>query len=328
MKLLVLGHSQVTEFLPMAECIEVMSDALAALARGEVHQPLRTAEVAPGANGILGLMPAYRAGGNPAYGLKAVCVFPENAAKGLDSHQGGVLLFSGDTGQLLAVMDASAITAIRTAAVSAVATRLLARDDAATLAIIGAGVEARTHLGAMACVKRLKAVRVASKTPDSAKRFVSEMQPGFDCRLEIADSIESALKGADIIVTATTSREPLVKREWVEAGAHMNVVGSSIRSTREVDTATMKDASLFVDRRESTLNEAGDYLLAAREGAIDSGHIKAELGEILTGQKAGRTSSDEITLFKSLGLGIEDLASAQHIYRKAVDANAGNWVEF
>ncbi|MGH9824780.1 MAG: ornithine cyclodeaminase family protein [Blastocatellia bacterium] len=312
----------------MAECIEVMSDALAALARGEVHQPLRTAAVAPGANGILGLMPAYRAGDNPAYGLKAVCVFPENAAKGLDSHQGGVLLFSGDTGQLLAVMDASAITAIRTAAVSAVATRLLARDDAATLAIIGAGVEARTHLAAIACVKRLKAVRVASRTPDSVKRFVSELQPNFDFGIEIADGIESALKGADIVVTATTSREPVVKREWVEAGAHMNVVGSSIRSTREVDTATMKDASLFVDRRESTLNEAGDYLFAAREGAIDPGHIKAELGEILTGQKPGRTSSDEITLFKSLGLGIEDLASAQHIYRKAVDANVGNWVEF
>lgn len=328
MKIVVLSHAEVAELLPVGECIPAMEEALAALARGEVHQPLRMIIRPPGAAGDMALMPSYRAGEHPAYGLKAVCFFAGNPAVGLDSHQGGVLLFSAETGELLAVMSASAITAIRTAAVSGVATKLLAREDAGELAIIGSGVQARAHLEAMSCARAIKRVRVASLTLDHARRFADEMKPQYAFPIEPVASVEAAVRGADLIVTATTAERPILKRDWISAGAHLNVVGSSIPTTREVDTATMAAASLFVDRRESTLNEGGDYLFAMREGAIGPDHIRAEIGELLIGRHPGRTSPDEVTLFKSLGLAIEDLASADYLYRKAQETHAGTWVEF
>jgi len=329
MPVLILSHHEVKELLSMDECIEVQTRALTALAEGNVHQPLRSAVVAPGAGGILGLMPSYISGpGRKLYGLKSVCVYPGNSALGRDIHQGAVLMFSGETGELLAVMDASAITAIRTAAVSAVATRLLAREDAGDLAIIGAGVQARVHFEAMPLVRKIRRARVASRSLDSAKKFAAEMSTRSGLEIEAVASVETAIKDADLIVTATTSREPILRREWVAPGAHFNVVGSSVRTTREIDTATMAAASLFVDRRESTLNESGDYLKAAKDGAIGPEHIKAEIGEVLTGTMPGRASADEITLFKSLGLGIEDLASAEYLYDKASRLGAGSRIDF
>jgi len=306
-KLLVLSEHDVEELLDMRECIAVMEEALSALARGEVYNPLRSVIRAPDAAGFLGLMPAYRGGPSPAYGLKEVCVFPGNPARGLDTHLGAVLLHSGDTGELLAVVNASAVTAIRTAAVSAVATKLLAREDAKTLAIIGAGVQSRSHAKAIPLVRDIAEVRVCKR----------------------GESVEEAVRGADIIVTTTNSKEPIVKREWIAPGTHINAVGSSIASARELDGATVAAASLFVDRRESTVNESGDYLFALREGAIGGAeHIRGELGEILTGRAGGRKSGDEITLFKSLGLAVEDLAAAQFLFEKARSGGAGTWVEF
>ena len=328
MKILVLNHSEVEELLPIRECIPVMEDALAGLARGEAHQPLRMIVQPPGAAGDMALMPSYRAGDRAAYGLKAVCFFAGNPALGLDSHQGGVMLFSAETGELLALMNASAITAIRTAAVSGAATKLLARDDASELAIIGSGVQARAHLEAMSCVRAIKRARVASLTIDHARRFAEAIGSRHAFPIEPVESVEAAVRGADLIVTATTAEHPILKREWISAGAHLNVVGSSIPTTREVDTATMAAATLFVDRRESTLNEGGDYLFAMREGAIGPDHIRAEIGELLIDKHPGRTSPEEITLFKSLGLAIEDLASAAYLYRKAKETQAGAWVEF
>lgn len=328
MKIVVLSHSEVEDLLPISECIPVMEDALAALARGETHQPLRMIIRPPGAAGDMALMPSYRGGERAAYGLKAVGFFPGNPSVGLDSHQGGVLLFSAETGELLAVMNASAITAIRTAAVSGVATKLLARKDATELAIIGSGVQARAHLEAMSSVRAIRRARVASVALDHAQRFADELMPRYAFPIEPVASVEAAVRGADLIVTATTAERPILKRDWISAGAHLNVVGSSIPTTREVDTETMAAATLFVDRRESTLNEGGDYLFAAREGAIGPDHISAEIGELLIGTHRGRTSPDEITLFKSLGLAIEDLASADYIYNKARVTQAGTWVEF
>jgi ornithine cyclodeaminase len=255
-------------------------------------------------------------------------VFPENPAKGKDAHQGSVMLFSAETGELQAMLNASAITAIRTAAVSGVATDLLARKDAHNLAIIGAGVQARTHLEAMSHVRSIKHCRIVSRNIEHAKQLVDEMGESFPFPLEAVETVRETLQGADLIVTATNAKEPVVRREWISPGVHLNVVGSSSAKSREVDTATMAAAALFVDRRESTLNEAGDYLFAASEGAIGPDHIRAELGEILTGAKPGRTSPDEITLFKSLGLAVEDLASAAYLYIKAKELNAGTWVEF
>lgn len=328
MKILILTHSEVEQLLPMPECITVMEDALSALARGEMHQPLRMIVQPPGAAGVIAMMPAYRSGADSVFGLKAICVFPGNAAVGKDAHQGGVLLFSGETGEPLAMMNASAITEIRTAAVSALATRVLAREDAGDLAIIGAGVQARSHLAAISCVRQLKRARIVSKRPVNAQRLAAEMQGRFDFPISAVESAEAAVTGADVIVTATTSREPVLQRDWIASGAHINAIGTFSRRAREIDTATMAAASVFTDRRESALNEAGDYLIAAAEGAIGPDHIRAELGEVLVGTAPGRSSPDEITLFKSLGLAVEDLAAAAFLYQKAQQQHAGAWVEF
>ena len=328
MKILILNHEEVSELLTMNECIPVMREALIALADGKVHQPLRTIIRPPDAKGVMGLMPSYASGDRAAFGLKAICVFPGNPAKGLDSHQGGVLLFSAETGELLAMMNASAITAIRTAAVSGVATDLLALADAGDLAILGSGVQARSHLVAMSEVRSVRRCRIASRHFEHARAFAEEMRQNFPFKIEPVETVEEALRGADLIVTATTAREPIVKREWISAGAHLNLVGSSIPKAREADSETMAAVKLFVDRRESTLNEAGDYLFAALDGFIGPDHIRAELGEVLKGDIPGRTSPEEITCFKSLGIATEDLFAAEYLYRKAQELNAGSWVSF
>jgi len=312
----------------MAECIELMSDALASLARGEVFQPLRTIVRPPDAHGLLGLMPAYRGGEHGAFGLKAICVFPGNPSLGKDAHQGMVILFSQETGEPLALMNASEITAIRTAAVSAVATRLLARADAAQLGIIGAGVQARTHLVALACVRRIECARVACRNRDHAEQLVREMQQKVPFRIEAVASNEEAVRDADIIVTATSSQEPVLKREWLLAGTHINAIGTHSPQSREIDTATMAAARIFTDRRESLLHEAGDYVLAAQEDAVTPESVVAEIGELVIGTKQGRASSSEITLFKSLGLAIEDVVCAEYLFRKATAENAGTRVDF
>jgi ornithine cyclodeaminase/alanine dehydrogenase-like protein (mu-crystallin family) len=302
MKVLVLSEHDVEELLTMESCIEVMEGALAALARGEVHNPLRQAIRAPGAPGLLGLMPAHRAGEPAYYALKEVCVFPGNPKRGLDTHLGAVILHSGDTGEPLAFMNASAITAIRTAAVSAVATKLLAREDASVLAIIGTGVQGQSHRRAIPLVRPVREIRMCGRN----------------------DSVEEAVRGADIVVTATNSREPILRREWLTPGVHINAVGSSIAAARELEADLVAESSLFVDRRESTINESGDYLAAVEHGAT----IRAELGELLTGAAQGRKSPDEITLFKSLGLAVEDLAAAAFLYETSRREGRGTWIDF
>jgi ornithine cyclodeaminase/alanine dehydrogenase-like protein (mu-crystallin family) len=328
MKILILDNQQIRELLLMPDCIELMAGALSALARGEVFQPLRTIIRPPEARGLLGLMPAYRSGEPGAFGLKAICVFPENPARGKDAHQGAVMLFSRETGELLALMNASAITAIRTAAVSAVATRILAREDSHELAIIGAGVQARTHLTALASVRSIKHARVACRDIHHAEQLVSEMQPSLSFPVEPVKTNEAAVRGADLIVAATSSLEPVINRDWISPGTHINAIGTHSPTSREVDGATMAAARIFVDRRESALNESGDYLLAAKEGLVTPDSIIAEIGELLTGAKTGRNSAGEITVFKSLGLAIEDVVAADYVYRKAQEQNAGAWVDF
>jgi ornithine cyclodeaminase len=312
----------------MKDCIIVIADAFMALARGQVHLPLRSIIRPTEAKGLLGLMPAYVSGDRAMFGVKIIGVFNGNPAIGKDSHQGAVLLISGESGEPLALMNASAITAIRTAAASGVATKLLAREDASELAIIGSGIQARAHLAAMACVRSIKRVRVVSRSFDHAQRFAEEMKPLYSFPVEAVKSVEEAVSRADLIVTVTSSSDPVLKREWIASGAHINAVGSSLPQAREVDSALMAASSLFVDRRESTLNESGDYLFAMRDGLIGPDHIRAEIGEILIGTQAGRRSIEEITLFKSLGLAIEDLAAAEYTYRQAQASNSGTWVEF
>jgi ornithine cyclodeaminase/alanine dehydrogenase-like protein (mu-crystallin family) len=314
MSVRILDEHDVRRLLPPAECIEAMAEALASLARGELYNPLRFVVRPPDEPSLLGLMPAHRSAPVPLYALKAVAIFPGNSARGLDSHQGFVALFDGETGETRALLNAGAITAVRTAAVSAVATRLLAREDARTLAILGAGIQARAHLDALRLVRPFERVRVWSRTPERAAQLDGA---------EVADGAEDAIRGADVVVTATSAAEPILRREWLAAGAHVNAVGSSIPTTRELDTATMRDAALYVDRRESTLNESGDYLFPAREGAIGPDHIRGEIGELLIGSVQGRRSDDELTVFKSLGLAVEDLAAAEHVLRRAEAEDVG-----
>ncbi len=328
MTVLVLDETEVRRLLPMDACIEAMAEVLTALARGEAQQPLRSILKPAGAPGLVATMPAWRGGPEAAFGVKIVGVFPGNVAKGQDAHQGAVVLCSGETGEPKAFLNASAITAIRTAAVSGVATRLLARADAGDLALIGSSVQAATHLEAMAVVRPLRRVRVCSRDPERAQAFARRHAGRFGFAVEAVADVEQAVRGALLVVTATSSATPVLRRDWLAAGAHLNVVGASLPDRREVDGPTMAAASLFVDRRESTVNEAGDYLLALQEGAIGSDHIRAELGDLLTGRHPGRASADEITLFKSLGLAVEDLAAAALVYRRALEAGAGQRVAF
>jgi ornithine cyclodeaminase len=321
MDVLVLNAEEVERLLPMQDCIGLMEEALAALGRGTVLNPLRSILRPPQARGLMGLMPAYRGGAGAAFGLKAVCVFPDNPALGRDAHQGAVLLFSAETGELQALMNASAITAIRTAAVSAVATRHLANPGAGDLAIVGAGVQARWHLEAMAAVRTLRRVRVTSRNGEHARRLAVENQARVPVPIEVVPTVEEAVRDADLVVTATAAREPIVRGSWISPGAHLNVVGASVATAREVDAATVARAALFVDRRESTLNEAGDYLLAVKEAGIGPDHIRAELGDVLIGQARGRASAQEITMFKSVGLAVEDLAAARYLYEKATGSS-------
>jgi len=314
----VVGEEETRRLLPMADCVHAMGEVLAELARGRLHNPLRSVVRPPDASTLLGLMPAHRDGDEPVYALKAVVIAPENPKRGLDAHQGLVVVFDGTTGQVRGLVNASAITAVRTAAVSGVATRALARRGSRTLAILGAGVQAHAHLEVMRAVLPFERVVAWSRTPGRAADLDGA---------EEAESAEDALRDADVVVTATTAREPIVRREWLKPGAHVNAVGSSIPTTRELDTATMAAAALFVDRRESTVNESGDYLFAAREGAIGPEHIRAELGEVLAGDAEGRRDDDELTVFKSLGLAVEDLAAAELVLRRAEAEDAGTVVE-
>jgi ornithine cyclodeaminase/alanine dehydrogenase-like protein (mu-crystallin family) len=326
--MLILDRAAVERLLTMPACIEVMEKALRQLARGEVVLPLRSLVRRPDNRGFLGLMPAWAGGGIDSFGLKAVCIFPENPARGLDTHLGAVLLFSGETGALLGVMNASAITAIRTAAVTAVATKVLARPDSRRVVIFGSGAQARTHVDAMAAILDLQRVDIVARNREKGSEMIASLRPRHSFDLELTEDPAAAVRAADVVITVTSSREPILKRAWIRPGTHINLVGSSVASAREVDGATMAAGSLFVDRRESTLNESGDYLFALREGAIEESHIRAELGEVLTGHAAGRKERDEITIFKSLGIAVEDLAAADFLYREAMRTGDGARFDF
>jgi ornithine cyclodeaminase/alanine dehydrogenase-like protein (mu-crystallin family) len=322
MAVLVLNQEEVERLLDMEGCIDAMAAALASLARGEVHVPLRFVVKPEDEPSLIGLMPAHRAGDSPLYSLKTVCVFPDNPQRGLDAHQGTVTLFDGETGEVRALMNASAITAIRTAAVSAVATRLLAREDARELGVLGSGVQARSHLEALRLVRDFERVRIFSPTAGHARALADE------AGAEVAGSAEEAVRAADVVVTATSSVKPVLERGWLKDGAHVNVVGGRPPQMRELDTATIADSAFYVDRRESAENEAFDYRDALESGAIGPDHIRGEIGEVLIGAAPGRRSPEELTVFRSLGLAVEDLAAAEYVVRRARETGIGIEVAF
>jgi ornithine cyclodeaminase/alanine dehydrogenase-like protein (mu-crystallin family) len=287
---LILSHADVHAALTPEACAQAMRDVLAARARGETFQPLRSVMRPPSAAGMMGLMPAW---GEDEFGLKVVCVMPGNPARGLDAHQGVVGLFAGQTGVPEAILDASAVTEIRTAAVTAVATDALARPDARVLAILGAGVQARAHLRAL---DRFTEVRAYAPT--------RKLEGAIACA-----SAEEAVRGADVVVLATSSRTPVLEHRWLEPGTHVNAIGASLPDAHELEPETFAAATVFADSRESVENEAGEYRLARERGL--NHEVAAELGEVLTGAHPGRAAETELTVFRSLGLAVEDLAAAR-----------------
>jgi ornithine cyclodeaminase len=317
---LFINKEKIAALLPMNECIGIMEKTFRALACGEIGQPLRNVMWLPGKKGLLGMMPGHAAGLG-IMGIKVITVFHSNREKGLPSHQGVVILFDANNGQPLMIFDALEITAIRTAAASAAATKLLSRDDSATLAIIGSGEQARRHIEAILLVRKIKQVNVWSRTEENAVQLVDEMTGKYNIPFHVKKTVKQAVEAADIICTVTSSKEPVVRGEWIAKGTHINAVGSSTAAARELDTEVILKSKLFTDCYESLFNEAGDFLVPEKEGALPDAHVKAEIGEVLAGVKKGREKEDEITLFKSLGIAAEDIFSAWHIYKKLVTDN-------
>ena len=324
--MIVLSQSDVERLLPMRACIEVMASTLASLARGEAILPLRTVIRIPQTADAFGVMPAYLASPK-TIGAKVVTVYPGNHGTALDSHQGAVLLFDPDTGSLAALLDATAITTIRTAAVSAVATRMLARESASKLAIIGSGVQARAHIEAICAVRPITSLRIWSRNGEHARRLADFIHKDLHLDASVATTGRDAVRDADIVCTVTSATEPVLCGDWLSPGTHVNAVGACTPNARELDSAAVVHSRLYVDRRESALKEPGDILVPLHDGEIGPEHVVAELGELLIGRGVGRRDDREITLFKSLGLAIEDLAAASHVYAEAARAAAGVHVE-
>lgn len=331
MRTLLVSHREVTALLPMGECIDAMAEAFIALARGDALLPLRQVIALPASRNLLAIMPGQLGAGAPgrhraAVGAKVITVFPGNDATPFDSHLGVILLFESELGQLVAIIDASSVTAIRTAAVSGVATRLLANPGAGDLAILGAGVQAMTHLEAMRCVRPLRRVRAWSRSPERCARFADTARQKLGLTVEVAPDAEACVRGADLVCTVTASREPVLRGRWLAEGVHVNAVGAALATTRELDTEAVARARVFVDRRESAMAEAGDILIPMAEGAFGPDHVRGDLGDVLTGAVAGREDAGAVTLFKSLGLAIEDLAAARLVYEKGVALGTGVWI--
>ena len=335
MRVLTLSNADIHAALSPAECERAMAGVLAARARGDAYNPLRTITFPPGAAGFIGLMPAYASAAGSAtaetgpgyegaaFGLKAICLIPANPSRGLDAHQGTVMLYDGDTGMPTAMLNASAVTEIRTAAVTAVATRALAREGARVLGMLGAGVQARSHLIALADVRPWDEVRVFAPTTAHAEALRETRGD-----VVVAASAQEAVQGSDVVVVATSARRPVLEHAWLAPGAHVNAVGASSVTAWEIEPATVAAAALFCDSRESVCNEAGEFKLAIEEGLITGeDHIRAELGEVVAGSHPGRAGDDELTVFRSLGIGVEDLAAAQVAVQNARRNGLGTEVE-
>lgn len=321
METVFISQDEVRELLPMEACIDAVRGALADLARGDGIQPLRSVMWLPDKIGALGMMPGYL-GSIETVGVKAITVFPGNAGTEYDSHQGTVMLFDATNGRLKAVIDATEITAIRTAAASAVATDHLARTDSSVLAVLGAGVQGRAHVRAIPLVRPIEEVRVWTRTPESAQRLADEV------RVRVAGSVDEAVAGADIVCTTTASPDPILFGSQLEPGMHINAVGSSVPFARELDSDAMGRSRIFVDRRESALNESGDFLMAQADGAVTEDDIVAEVGDVIVGSHPGREAEGDITLFVSLGLAVEDLVAGDLVYRNALASEKGVGIEF
>jgi ornithine cyclodeaminase len=310
----------------MTACVDLMHRTMIAVSERRAVLPLRSVMVMPGELGMMGNMPGYIAEPE-CFGVKLVSLIPRNKPPHYSSHLGLVLLFEAEHGCPVALLDAAEITAIRTAAASGLATRLLARPEAGDLALLGAGEQARSHLEAMLAVRTLRRIRVWARDSDKAAAFAKAEGARHQVTIERSATVREAVAGADIICTVTKAREPILLGEQLTAGVHLNVVGSSIATTAEIDTPAVVKSRFFVDYRESTVNEGGEYLRALKAGAITPEHILGEIGEVANGTKIGRQSMSDVTLYKSLGIAPQDLASAHYVLEKARAAGVGQIID-
>lgn len=304
----IVEEMQVRQLLTAEKCIGVMEQAFADLENGNCVQPMRSIARMPHGN-LFGFMPAWLGDGK-GFGAKVLSAFPGNVGTGYHSHNGYVVMFETDHGTMTGMVDASSITEIRTGAVSALATRYMARENSRTMAVIGAGAQGRSHLAAILAVRDIKEVKVYDIMPAAAQRYAQQMSEKYGITVTVAESVEEAVKDADIICTVTPSKEAYLKKEWIKPGAHINAVGTFSPTTREVTSELVAASRLIADSMEGILKESGEYLIPLQEGLITEEHIAGTLGELVTGKKQGRTSAEEITLFDALGLAVEDVASA------------------
>lgn len=320
--MIVLSNSDVAALLPMEAAIEVVERAMIAVSAGRANLPLRSIMDVGGPN-RMGIMPGSLSE-PPCYGVKLLSLFPDNPAAGYSSHEGAMVLFEAEHGSAVALMNAGLLTAIRTAAASAVATRALAREQASVLAVAGTGEQAEHHVEAMLAVRPIREIRVVGRRPEGAEAFarnVARRHPQL--AVTAGTDLRAAVDGADIVCTVTSAAEPILSGAWVAAGAHLNVVGASIPSKREIDEETVKRAALFVDYRPSTFAQAGEVIAAIESGSISRDHVLGEIGEVLAGKVPGRTDDGQITLYRSLGIAAQDLACAAHCVEEARKQSRG-----
>ncbi len=326
MSTLILSQKEIRQLLPMGTCMELVKKALLTLGRDAGQNPLRQGMLFRDGSGLIGMMPG--ALDEPrTVGLKVVGVFHANHGTEFDSHQGIVMLQDPVNGLPLGIFDASEITAIRTAAASGVATQALAREDASVVALLGSGVQARTHLEAMCVARDIKEARVYSRTAERVRAFAEIESKRHGITVVAAASAREAVEGASIVCTATSSNDPVLFGEWLAPGCHINAAGACMKKARELDTDAVQRARLFTDRRESAENEAGDYLIPLGEGAIQESHLLGELHEVLSGSLPGRMAAEDITLFESLGIAVEDLVTGHFLLEEARRKGVGTEVD-
>jgi ornithine cyclodeaminase/alanine dehydrogenase-like protein (mu-crystallin family) len=309
-----IDREEVARRLTYEMCIPIVRDAMIAFSRGETMQLLRS--IIPLSEGrLLGIMPGAM-GAHAPFGAKLISVFHENFVRGMQSHQGLVILFDPETGAPVCVVHAGELTAIRTAAASAVATDALARKDARRLALFGYGEQAATHARAIQKVRPLESIAVWGRSLDRARTFADRMQAELAVPVTAARDVREVVAGADIICTVTSATEPILKGEWVRPGTHLNLVGSGFAGAAEVDNDLVARSRFVAESREGVLNQGGEFLRAKEAGMVGDEHIVAEIGQVLAGEIEGRRSAEEITVYKSLGHVVQDLASAWALYSR------------
>jgi alanine dehydrogenase len=324
--MLLLSESQIRSLIDVDELIPALEEAHIQYSTGKAVMPVRLVVPLPQIQGRITSMPGYL-NQDQALGMKVVTYFQNNDKQGLPAILATIMLFSVETGRMIAAMDGTYITTIRTACASALATKALANPETPVLGVIGAGVQARAHIRALGRVRRLSKIKIYSPSGSTGLKIKADLEKEIGTEIDVMPNAEQTVRGSDLLATVSTAQEPVLKTEWLMAGAHINAVGSHRPDLREIDGATLSNSKVVVDSRQGIMAECGDILLAIKENSFSEQAIHAEIGEILAGTKRGRSSATEITLYKSVGIAIQDVATAQLVYRKALQRQVGTNVE-